>query len=52
MLCASGCTKSLTNSNTSACLIPFDYGDDGVNERNARGLLMHYCLCHDNGACK
>lgn len=46
-----GCTK-LQISNTSACQVPFDYADEGVNEQNARALLMYYCICEDEKACQ
>lgn len=46
----SGC-KTYQASNASACVIPFDYGDTGVNDKNARALLIHYCICKDERAC-
>ena len=51
LMCVSGC-KTLKTSNATACHVGFDYSDEGVNERNARALLKHYCLCFDEGACK
>lgn len=45
-----GC-KTYQTSNNSACIIPFDYSDEGVNDENARALLIHYCLCKDPKAC-
>ena len=51
MTLGAGCTTWQT-SNASACLVPFDYGDDGVNDQNARALLIHYCICRDEKACK
>ena len=50
VIITAGCTK-LQTSNASACVIPFDYGDEGVNAQNARALLVHYCLCKDARAC-
>ena len=50
MWCISGCATSV-GSNASACQIVFDYRDPGVNERNARALLVHYCLCHNPRIC-
>ena len=46
-----GCAR-LQVSNASTCAIPFDYSDEGVNEQNARGLLIHYCLCKDENLCE
>lgn len=51
MMLGGGCTK-LQVSNASACLVPFDYADEGVNEQNARALLMYYCVCKDARMCK
>ena len=51
MMLGGGCTK-LQVSNASACLVPFDYADEGVNEQNARALLMYYCICKDARMCK
>lgn len=51
MTLGAGCTK-LQISNASACLVPFDYGDEGVNDQNAKALLIHYCLCKDENACQ
>lgn len=50
-MCAGGC-KTLKASNTSACRVAFDYQDPGVNDQNARALLVHYCLCVDERGCK
>lgn len=47
-----GSCKSYQTSNASVCQIPFDYGDKGVNDTNARGLLIYYCLCKDETPCK
>ncbi len=38
-------------SNLPACRIAFDYKDTGVNDQNARALLVHYCLCVDAQRC-
>ncbi len=46
-----GCAN-FNASNASACVVPFDYGDEGVNDQNARALLIHYCICKDEKACK
>ena len=45
VLCGNGC-KTFRSSNASACRVGFDYADTGVNERNARALLVHYCICN------
>ena len=45
-----GCT-TLQTSSASVCLIPFDYADEGINEQNARALLLYYCLCKNEKAC-
>ena len=50
LLCLGGCT-TWQASNASACVIPFDYGDEGVNDANAKALLLHYCICKDEKAC-
>ena len=47
---AGGC-KTFQASNASACRVGFDYQDPGVNEQNARALLVHYCLCNRASAC-
>lgn len=46
-----GC-KTFQASNASACNVGFDYKDPGVNDTNARALLVHYCLCVDDKLCK
>ena len=51
MMLGAGCTTWQTSS-AGACAVPFDYGDEGVNAQNARALLIHYCLCKDEKACK
>ena len=52
LLVMGACAPKTYISNASACLIPFDYGDEGVNAQNARALLVHYCLCKDEKACE
>ena len=49
-MCAIGC-KTAPVTNATACEVGFDYKDTGVNERNARALLAHYCICKDKSAC-
>lgn len=51
MTSVSGC-KTFQASNASACKVGFDYKDPGVNDTNARALLVHYCLCVDEKLCK
>ncbi len=51
MMLSAGCA-TWRASNASACLVPFDYTDENVNDQNARALLIHYCLCKDERACK
>lgn len=51
MMLGAGCA-GFKASNASACVIPFDYGDGGVNDQNAKALLMYYCLCKDEHACR
>lgn len=51
MSAAVGCTKSQMVRTESVCRISFDYGDEGVNDQNARALLIHYCLCKDEKQC-
>lgn len=48
---ATGC-QTLKASNATACAINFDYKDTGVNDQNARALLVHYCICKDKKACE
>lgn len=46
------CAPKTYISNASACLIPFDYNDLGVNAQNARALLLYYCICEDHKKCE
>ncbi len=51
MMCAAGCS-TFPASKAPACRVDFDYRDPGVNEQNARALLVHYCLCIDGAPCR
>lgn len=51
VIITAGCMK-LQTTNASACLIPFDYNDVGVNAQNARALLLYYCICEDQSKCE
>ena len=51
LMCVSGC-ETVQITNATACEVGFDYKDKGVNNQNARALLVHYCICHDNKLCK
>ena len=51
LTCAGGC-KTFQASNAAACRVEFDYADPGVNEQNARALLVHYCLCRNAQPCR
>ena len=50
IMCVSGC-KTLNTTNATACHVGFDYADTSVNDRNARALLKHYCICFDDKLC-
>lgn len=50
-MCGIGC-KTVVVTNATACHVGFDYKDPGVNNRNARALLAHYCICVDEKLCK
>lgn len=52
MMFLTACQTYPKASNASVCVIPFDYGDTGANATNKRALLLHYCLCKDERACK
>ena len=52
-MCVGGCVKYQRATNATICEnVHFDYADEGVNDTNARGLLLFYCLCEDNKACE
>ena len=44
--------SSNRRSNAPACMVGFDYKDEGVNDTNARALLSHYCLCVEAKFCQ
>lgn len=46
------CAPKTYINNASACLVPFDYNDVGVNAQNARALLLYYCICEDRSKCE
>lgn len=50
-MCVSGC-GTLRTTNATACYVGFDYTDEGVNDKNARALLKHYCICFNEDVCK
>lgn len=52
IMLASGCKTLAKPTNSSACLVSFDYSDTGANAQNKRAMLAYYCICVDESPCK